>query len=261
MDRGAVRRADRKLPTLSAGGSDQGSPGQDPSGPGDAGPDPALTQYRAELNERLVVHWTGGAWRVPLATRHLSVRAADGSALGRIVCAGPADLTRALAGLTPAPPLGIAALEAVLAPLASLLARLRALEGWPGDGWDPEAAARALYAAPPPPGPVALLSAADRPVSEMVGTLARLAGRGVLWKPAPGAAASAHLVLRGLGPLTGSALALLQGDHASGADLARSAAPLWLGRGAPPPQLRGQSAVEQAMSGSTVPSAASSRRS
>lgn len=177
-----------------------------------------LALYRAELNERLVVHWTGGAWRVPLGLRHLPVTGAEGVWLGRIVCAGDGDLARARAGLVPAPAPGIGALDAALGPLAGLLAAVRALEGHPGDHWNPEAAGRAMAQAAP--GPAALLSAAATPLSELIGRLAAGAAAGVVWKPAPAAAASAHLAMRALAPVLGRSVALLQGDHASGAVLA-----------------------------------------
>jgi len=230
----------------------------------DAGAGAALDWFRAELNERLVVHWTGGAWRVPLATRHLAVTAADGSGLGRIVCAESADMHRAFTGLRPGAGLDADRLEAALAPFARLMTGVRALEGFAGDGWDIDAAARAMSVAADADGPVALLSAADRPVSELIGRLAALAGRGAVWKPAPGAAASAHLAMRALAPHLGAALALVQGDHATGAVLAQGARPVWLGRAAPPRDLgdqpRGQSPTPQAILGSIRPSASSSRR-
>ena len=226
----------------------------------------ALAWYRAELNERLVVHWTGGAWRVPLSTRHLPVAAADGSAMGRLICAEDPDLLRAMAGLRPVGhPLNPEALAAAMAPHAALMARLRALEGVTGDRWDADLALRTLRATLTSDKPVTLLSAADRPISELAGRMAALATGGVLWKPAPRAAASAHLLMRALAPLLGPAAALLQGDHASGGLLARAARPLWLGQGSVPTELggysRGQEATLQAIFGSTEPSAASSRRS
>lgn len=176
-----------------------------------------LALYRAELNERLVVHWTGGAWRVPLGLRHLPVTGDQGVWLGRIVCAEGGDLARARAGLVPAPAPGIDALDAALAPVAGLLAAVRALEGHPGDHWDPEAARQAM--ARGAAGPAALLSAAATPLSGIVGRLAAGAAAGVVWKPAPAAAASAHLAMRALVPLLGRSAALLQGDHGSGAVL------------------------------------------
>lgn len=187
-----------------------------------------LLLYRAELNERLVVHWTGGAWRVPLGQRHAEVRAADGARLGRIVCAEAADVARAVAGLTPAPPPDPAALARALDPVAGLLAEVRALEGAAGDGL----VARSL--APVGDGPAVLLTAADRPLAEILAALAALAPRGVVWKPAPGAAASAHLLMRALAPVLGRSVALLQGDHATGAALMARLAPVWAGRGPAP---------------------------
>jgi hypothetical protein len=223
-------------------------PAARPVGPTVAAGDAGLAWFRAELNERLVVHWTGGAWRVPLGTRHLAVAAADGSALGRIVCADAADGARALAGLSPvaSAPLTLDAADRALAPFAPLLAALRALEGAEGDRWNPEAAwiitqDKAHLAAPssaaPGQSPRILYSAADRPVAELVGLLIAGATQGVIWKPAPGASASAHLVMRALGPVAGRALALVQGDHASGSALAGLGATVWAGRGSPPPGL------------------------
>jgi hypothetical protein len=192
-----------------------------------------LALYRAELNERLVVHWTGGAWRVPLGQRHAEVRAADGSRLGRIVCADAADVARAIAGLVPAPPPDPGALARALDPVAGLLAEVRALEGVAGDAWAP------CGFAPEGQGPAVLLTAADRPVAEIVAALAALAPRGAVWKPAPGAAASAHLILRALAPVLGRSVALVQGDHASGAALAAGLAPVWAGQGPAPLSLAG----------------------
>lgn len=198
-------------------------------------PTRALEVFRAELNERLVVHWTGGAWRVPLGRQHLDVTSADGARLGRIVCAEAPDLARAQAGLAAGPVPPLAALEAALAPVAPLLAALRALEGQAGDGWDAGRAARAM--ARRPAGPVALLSAAAVPAATVVGRLAAAAGQGAIWKPAPGAAASAHLIMRALAPLLGRSVAMLQGGHATGAALA-AALPLdWLAPGPVPEPL------------------------
>jgi len=209
----------------------------------DAGPQPhpsaaALAMYRAELNERLVVHWTGGAWRVPLAARHHGVTAADGSALGRIVCADGADAARARSGLLPVRPQPAVALAVALAPFAALLARLRTIEGFDGDRWDLAAAEGAMRGAAAA-GPVVLLSAADRPVSDLIGRIAGAAAAGVIWKPAPGAAASAHLVMRALAPVIGPGVALLQGDHATGRVLATGAPVDWQGAGGAPPELIG----------------------
>ena len=184
-----------------------------------------------------MVYWIGGAWRVPLGQRHAEVRAADGTRLGRIVCAEAADVARALAGLVPAPPPDPAALARALGPVAALLAEVRALEGAGGDGWAP----RAL--APAAGGPATLLTAADRPLTEVVAALASLAPRGVVWKPAPGAAASAHLVMRALAPVLGRSVALVQGDHATGVELAARLAPIWAGQGPTPVSLPGAAPV------------------
>jgi hypothetical protein len=200
----------------------------------DAQLDLALALYRAELNERLVVHWTGGAWRVPLTDRHLAVVATDGSTLGRIICAGPADAQRAVDGLRPAPIRLDDALRA-LAPFAPLLDRLRALEQGPG-------AARPAFTAAPAwsasgAGPWVLYSAAACPVENLLALLVAGAARGVIWKPAPGTAASAHLLIRALGPVAGDSIALVQGDHASGQALARLGAPIWASTAPIPPGL------------------------
>lgn len=192
-----------------------------------------VTLYRAELNERLAVHWTGGAWRVPLADRHLAITAADGSPLGRIVCAGEADLTRALAGIVPQPAPDPVEIAAAMAPFAALLAEVRALEDAPRDLWTPDLSARAA----PPRGPVALFSAAALPVADLVAHLVLAAARGAVWKPAPAAAASGHLVMRALAPLLGRGVALVQGDHATGALLAARAPVHWLGAGPLPAAL------------------------
>lgn len=207
---------------------------QAPVGPGRRDPEAALAWYRAELNERLVVHWTGGAWRVPLATRHLTIEAVDGSRLGRIICANGTDGVRAMAGLRPGPLVDPARLDALLAPVADLLGAVRAWEGASGDRWDPDLAAHHLSRPPPLRGPVTLLTAAAVPLPELAAILTRAAVAGALWKPAPQAAASAHLLMRALAPALGEGVALLQGDHSTGAALASLAPPLWAGEGAPP---------------------------
>lgn len=189
MDRGPVRCPDRLVPAELS----------------------ALALYRAELDERLVVHLTGGAWRVPLGVRPLPVLAADGSLLGRIVCGEGRDAARARAGLAPAPAApDPARLMALLAPWAGLLAAVRGLEGAPCAPVRAAAGAGpALLETPPGAEPAALVAA-----------LAALAPRGVVWRPDPGGAASAHLIARALAPGLGRALALVQGDRATGAALA-----------------------------------------
>ncbi len=175
--------------------------------------------FIAELNERLFTHFTGGRWRVPLSQRHLPVHRASGVRFGQIVCAEPPDVTRALGDLaqagTPAPG---GAMAAALAALAGPLAALRMEEGFD------DARVPALIPDPPPgTGPVVLMTAADMPLLRIGEVLIGLAGRGVIWKPAPRASASAHLLMRHLGPMAAGRLALLQGDHASGAALAAEA--------------------------------------
>ncbi len=172
--------------------------------------------FIAELNERLFTHFTGGRWRVPLSQRHLPVHRASGARFGQIVCAEPPDVTRALSDLaqagTPAP---AGAMGAALAALAEPLAALRAEEGFD------DARAPALIPDPPPGNaPVVLMTAADMPLLRIGEVLIGLSGRGVIWKPAPRASASAHLLMRHLGPMAAGRLALLQGDHASGVALA-----------------------------------------
>ncbi|GAB4261498.1 MAG: hypothetical protein Kow0013_06100 [Pararhodobacter sp.] len=179
-------------------------------------------QFLAELNERLFVHFIQGQWRAPTGARHLPVLPFDGARVGRIVCAEARDVARARAGLgqgAPAPPDRLrAAYEALRGDLAALRRREGAV--------DPAGPPRAQ--AVPGEGPMVLLSAAAVPVSTLAGVILAAAGRGVLWKPAPGAAASAHLLVRGLGPLMDGNLALVQGDHATGAAvLAGGGAVVW----------------------------------
>lgn len=172
----------------------------------------ALALYRAELNERLVVHRTGGAWRVPLATRHLDVRAADGSRLGRIVCGDAADAARALAGLRPAPPPAAGRLAEALAEVAPFWRAVRALEGVETAD---AAGSPDLWPAPQATGPVLLVTRADAPAGAIARALAGHAATGAVWVPDPVAAASSHLLARVLAPLLGPAFALIQGDGAT----------------------------------------------
>jgi len=206
--------------------------GQVPRPPVGRPEDPALATYLAELNERLVVHWTGGAWRVPLSDRHLALHGAGGSVPGRIVCAGAEDARRAAAGLIPAPLSAESACQA-LAAYEPLMTSLPALERGPRAPSRPP-----IPPAPPPGRPWLLLTAADVPVRDLVALLVAGSGQGVIWKPAPGAAASAHLVMRALAPLAGRALAMLQGDHASGQALAGLGVPVWAAAGPMPQALR-----------------------
>ena len=174
--------------------------------------------FLAELNERLFVHFIAGRWMAPLSDRLAEVLAFDSGRMGRLACAGDADVARALAGLRPGRAQG---LEQAYAEAAPMLRRLRALEGFT----DPVAAP--VPAALPGQGPLVLLSAAAVPMADLTGLLIAGAARGLIWKPAPRAAASAHLLMRALGPRAAGGLALLQGDHASGALMAGQGALLW----------------------------------
>jgi hypothetical protein len=171
-----------------------------------------LALYRAELNERLVVHLTGGDWRVPLSTRHLDVVGLGGARLGRIVCGDAADAARAVAGLAGAPAAPTPEhLRAALEPWAGVLDGLRAIEG--GGGLRPPAAL------PAGQGPVLIVSGPDHDLPALIQIIAQSAQRGAVWAPEPRAAASAHLVARALVPVLGRALSLVQGDGATRAAL------------------------------------------
>lgn len=195
--------------------------------------------FIAELNERLITHFTGGHWRVPLSQRHLPVPRASGGRLGRIVCADGRDVARALRDLAGAGmPAPRERMQAALAELADPMARLRREEALPDSGAQ---AAGIVPPLPPGEGPLVLLSAAGTAPAMIGSALIAAAGRGVIWKPAPRAAASAHLLMRQLGPLAAGRLALLQGDHDSGAALVtalRGAGGLiWASPTPPPPTL------------------------
>ena len=136
-----------------------------------------------------------------------------------LVCAGAGDMARALAGLSAGHSPDPKVLGQAYAAEAPLLRQIRAREGMD----DPCGAPEAFHDLPPH-GPAMLLSAASVPLSRIMGLLIALAPRGVIWKPAPGAAASAHLLMRVLVPHAGGQLALLQGDHATGALLAGATA-------------------------------------
>lgn len=191
--------------------------------------------FMAELNERLFTHFTDGAWRAPWSQRLLAVGREGARPFGRIACAGPRDLARAMAALRsntdPLP--DPAALLAALQPEAAALAGLRRLEGF-DDPWP------ARFPPPPPlPGsPLVLLSAADLPLLQLVPLLVGGARHGMIWKPAPGAAASAHLLMRRLGPVAMRRLAMVQGDHATGGALAGMIPPgaslVWASAAEPP---------------------------
>jgi len=191
--------------------------------------------FMAELNERLFTHFTAGAWRAPLSLRLMTVGRDRERPLGQIACADARDLTRALAGVmraagpAPSPEVLLAAIEE----LRPGLARLRAQEGFAGEAAGP------LHHPPLPalPGPLVLLSSAALPVTRLIPFLVGGAARGLIWKPAPGAAASAHLLMRALGPLASGRLAMVQGDHATGAALAGMGALVWASASAPPEDL------------------------
>lgn len=181
--------------------------------------------FIAELNERLFTHFTGGHWRVPLAQRHLPVYRAGGGRLGQIICADGRDVARALADLNAdgtEPPTDT--MRDALSALTGQMARIRTEEGFadPGHAATELAIDAAATLVSPGAGPVVLMSAADTPPGLIGAALVAFAGHGVIWKPAPRAAASAHLLMRYLGPLAAGRLALLQGDHVSGAALAAS---------------------------------------
>ncbi|MCC5986975.1 MAG: hypothetical protein JJT95_04785 [Pararhodobacter sp.] len=206
--------------------------------------------FIAELNERLITHFTGAYWRVPLSQRHLPVLRASGARFGSIICADGHDVARALGDLaTIGAPAPGEAMARALAALAGPMARMRAEEGFDEDGTVGKAAGAALALPPeaalpeplPGEGPAILMSGADTPPMLIGAALIAAAGRGVIWKPSPRAAASAHLLMRHLGPLAAGRLALLQGDHASGAALAaalRGAGVLIWASPAPLPKLK-----------------------
>ncbi|WP_209427267.1 hypothetical protein [Pararhodobacter sp. SW119] len=193
-------------------------------------------QFAAELNERLFTHFVAGAWRAPLSDRHLPVTGPDGAPLGRIVCAGPSDIARACGGVAAqlraaAEAADPAVLWQALRDEGALLAALRAGEG-----------VEEMLRAPEPvdlpgKGPLVLLTAAAVPVDRIAGLLIAGARRGMIWKPAPAAATSAHLMMRILGPRAGGRLAMVQGDHATGALLAGRGGLVWAGQGPAPADL------------------------
>jgi len=195
--------------------------------------------FMAELNERLFTHFTRGAWRAPYSQRLLAIGRDPAKPLGRIACADPSDLARALAAFDPAcgPFPGAAALLAAVQAQGEALARLRAVEGFT-DPWPGPVQPLIL----PIPGPVILLSSAALPLARLVPLLVAGAQRGMIWKPSPGAAASAHLLMRHLGPLAAGRLAMVQGDHATGGALADMLPPdaglIWASAAPPPAGLR-----------------------
>jgi hypothetical protein len=183
-------------------------------------------RFIPELNERLFAHFVAGAWRAPLSDRLLPVARADGGRLGQIVCAGEADVARALGVLrrgAPAEGAGMAELWQALRAEAALVSAMRAEEGHASDALSaPEEVDL------PGKGPLVLLSSAAVPVDRLAGALIAGARTGLIWKPAPGAAASAHAMMRALGPGAQGRLVLLQGDHATGELLAGQGGLVWM---------------------------------
>ncbi|KPQ06465.1 MAG: hypothetical protein HLUCCA12_10765 [Rhodobacteraceae bacterium HLUCCA12] len=190
--------------------------------------------FVAELNERLFTHFTHGAWRAPYSQRLAAVRLPDTSASWRIACADARDMERAFHGLrqTGAPP-PLRPMIAALHDIRETIAAARLREGFA------DTLGKLPVSLPlPGQGPFVLLSAASLPVGQLAAVL--LAGAqtgGLVWKPAPGAAVSAHLLMRVLGPLAGGRLAMVQGDHDTGAALAGMAPWIWAGPGDPPAAL------------------------
>ncbi len=130
-------------------------------------------QFLAELNERLFTAYVGGRWTAPLGQRMLPVLPFDQGRMARIACAEAGDAARALAGLrghATAP----GALAAAYAAEAPVLRALRALEG----GDDPVAPPEAVPL--PGTGPLILLSAADLPLSRVMGLLIAGTPRGLI---------------------------------------------------------------------------------
>jgi len=140
---------------------------------------------------------------------------------GRIICAGADDIARALASLRAG---GCDPLEFGTAATAALpeVEAIRRLEGLSA-GVEGAGGASLLS-----DGPVGLLTGADMPARVIVDAILAQMGRGVIWKPSPKAAASAHLLVRHIGPVSAGGLAMLQGDHATGAALAALVPTLWL---------------------------------
>jgi len=175
----------------------------------------------AELTERLFVHFTRGCWMAPLSDRLLPVLPLGPGRMGHLACGNAADVARARAALVPGRGQGLAqGLAQDYAALAPRLRPLRAYEGF-DDPLDPPEVPAELPADLSGEGPLILLSAADVPLARLAGLLIAGAGRGMIWNPAPQAAASAHLLMAALGPRAGGGLALIQGDDDTGALLAR----------------------------------------
>lgn len=156
--------------------------------------------FLAELSERLFVHYAQARWMAPLSHRLLQVTPFR----GHIVCGDARDLARAAHTLRPSLTQNLAEVYTAIAPA---LRALRRLEGGDDDAGAPVAPVL------PGAGPLMLLSDADTPLAHLAGALIAGVPRGVVWVPSPRAAASAHLLMRALGPRAGGALALVQGDE------------------------------------------------
>lgn len=173
-----------------------------------------------DLAELLLAHRAGGAWRAPLGR---VLRPVPAPVPARIVEGDAADCARAAAGLAGAvigpPPDGAAALATV----APVLAPLRAAEDAPA-GLSPAAAplpAGLRLPLCPPDAPVLILGtrAASPALVAHALCLCAHAGRAVLFKPAPRAAASGAVVVRALVRASDDGwptLALVQGGGATG---------------------------------------------
>lgn len=175
----------------------------------------ASAQFLAELNERLFVHYTQNQWRAPLGARLLPVLAYDQGRPAHIVCAQEADITRAIQGVqTDAAP-DLTELRAAVPAFMPELTALRAIERLAESP-----AAQTPVTLPDGAEPLVLLSAADAPIKTLIEVLIAGTTRGLVWKPAPAAAGSAHFTMSRLAPLAAGRLAMIQGDHETGALLA-----------------------------------------
>lgn len=153
----------------------------------------------------------------PLSDRLLPGLSLGPGRLGHLACGNAADVARARAALVPSRAPGLAqGLAQDYATLAPRLRQLRAYEGFADPLLAPD-----LSADLPGDGPLVLLSAADVPLARLAGLLIAGAGRGMIWKPDPRAAASAHLLISALGPRAAGGLALIQGDEVTGDLLAQ----------------------------------------
>jgi hypothetical protein len=165
-----------------------------------------------DLAELLLAHRLGGAWRAPLGTLLRAVPAQQVFGTARIVEAGSADCARAHAALCPVP-MASFDLAGALHPFAALLAQARLAEGF-------DDAARPPLAKAGAGGAVLILGARAASPALVAQALAAcaLAGRAVLFKPAPRAAVSGAYVLRALGlaGLAGPGVAMVHGGGATG---------------------------------------------